>query len=99
MLNQLTHKSFMPYLNQTFRLKLGEDTLELTLLESITIGSDPEDGQRHPFSVLFLGPAEPPLPQQIYQVEHGEMGELSLFLVPLGPDKTGPGIRYEAVFT
>ena len=99
MLKQLTHKSFSPYIDQTFHVKLGEDTLEFTLLEAVPIGSDPQDGKRHPFSVMFLGPAEPILPQRIYDVEHAEMGSLSLFLVPLGPDKTAQGIRYEAVFT
>ncbi len=99
MLEQLTHNSFSPYLGQTFHVKLGEDTLELTLLEAVAIGSDPQDGERHPFSVMFLGPAEPILPQRIYDLEHAEMGNLSLFLVPLGPDRTAQGIRYEAVFT
>jgi hypothetical protein len=99
MLEQLTYHSFGPYLDQTFHVKSGEDTLELTLLEAVPIGSAPQDGKRHPFSVVFLGPAEPILPQRIYDLEHAEMGKLSLFLVPLGPDRTARGMRYEAVFT
>ncbi len=30
---------------------------------------------------------------------HGEMGELELFLVPVGPDEEKKGMLYEAVFT
>ncbi len=99
MLNQLTHESFIPYLAHTFQLNLETANYELTLLEATIIDSDPEEGRRHPFSVVFLGPSQPILPQQIYELHHEEMGSLALFLVPIGPDKTTRGIRYEAVFT
>ena len=35
----------------------------------------------------------PPLPQQIYRVEHEKLGELEIFLVPIAVD------QYQAVFT
>ena len=50
-----------------------------------------------PFSLVFVGPARFVLPQQTYRVEHDSLGELDLFLVPIGPN--GGGMRYEAVFT
>jgi hypothetical protein len=37
------------------------------------------------------------LPQRIYRVEHGELGAMEIFLVPIGPDEVAH--RYEAVFT
>ena len=37
------------------------------------------------------------LEQQIYKVSHEKIGEMEIFLVPLGPDKTG--IKYEVIFT
>ena len=42
------------------------------------------------------GPATPLLPQGTYDLEHAELGELSLFLVPLG--SVGDEMRYEAAF-
>lgn len=46
--------------------------------------------------LINRGPAEPLLPQQTYRMEHEEMGELTLLLVPVGRDETG--FTYEAVF-
>ena len=39
---------------------------------------------------------EPDLPQGMYDIEHEELRTLSLFMVPIGPDREGMG--YEAVF-
>jgi hypothetical protein len=52
-----------------------------------------EPGGRAPFSLVFQGGPNPPLPQRIYRVEHDELGALEIFLVPIAAD------RYEAVFT
>lgn len=100
MLDKLTHESFTPHVNDTFDLKRddGED-LGLELVEATPMGSPPKGDRRHSFSVLFHCPEEQPLPQQTYAVEHGEMGELELFLVPVGPDEEKKGMLYEAVFT
>jgi len=43
--------------------------------------------------LVFQGGPDPPLPQRIYRVEHDELGELEIFLVPIAPD------RYEAIFS
>lgn len=45
-----------------------------------------------PFSLLFEGPGDLVLEQQIYRLEHPDLGELDLFLVTVGPGKI------EAVF-
>jgi len=37
------------------------------------------------------------LPQATYTLEHTELGELDIFLVPVGPDGGGRQ-QYEAVF-
>jgi hypothetical protein len=78
----------------------GLDPLVLELIEVTVLGSkepNSEWGDRRPFSLLFQGPKAPMLHQQVYTLEHEAMGQLGLFLVPLGTDKTGA--RYEAVFT
>jgi hypothetical protein len=75
----------------------GESPLcELELVEADGL-TGPASEMRSPFSLVFHGPAEPFLPQQIYRLDHPQIRELTLFLVPLGPH--GDGMRYEAVFT
>jgi hypothetical protein len=37
------------------------------------------------------------MPQRIYRLQHEELGQLELFLVPIGPD--ADGMCYEAVFS
>jgi len=48
------------------------------------------------FSLIFQGPAAPRLEQRIYSLQHSELGELGLFLVPIGALPNG--ICYEALF-
>ena len=42
-------------------------------------------GRGECFSLVFRGPADVPLDQRIYRLEHASLGEFPLFLVPLGP--------------
>lgn len=100
MLDQLTIDHFSKHVSESFTLCIeGMDSFTLELIEVSPLGSTPENStMRQAFSVIFRGPAQPILIQQIYSVTHKDMGELTLFLVPLGPDRTG-GVRYEAVFT
>ncbi len=99
MLDQLAVKSFSQRINQKFLVHIeGRDSLELELIEAVEMGAAPQNLQhRQTFSVLFVGPSQPMLPQRIYQVEHADIGTLGIFLVPLGPDRAG-GMQYEAVF-
>jgi hypothetical protein len=48
------------------------------------------------FSLLFRGPVDAPPSQQIYKLDHKQLGEMDLFLVPV--KKNESGIYYEAVF-
>jgi hypothetical protein len=48
------------------------------------------------FSLLFHAPDLRLVPQQTFRVEHAQLGDFPMFLVPLGPDEQG--MRYEAVF-
>ena len=70
---------------------------ELTTVRPLGGGGDEGEEGRRPFSLIYRGPLTPILPQQIYPVEHPELGTLELFLVPVGPE--GGGMQYEAVFT
>ncbi len=94
MLDKLTKESFLPHLDAAFRLTSVEPALELRLVEvEARWGKGPT---REPFSLVFLGPRDPVLPQRIYRLEHADLGALELFLVPVGRD--GSGTRYEAAF-
>ena len=71
------------------------ELIEVSELGSASISSD-EPEKRRPFSIVFRGPNDPSLLQGIYDIEHGEMGTLSLFIVPIGPD--AHGLCYESIF-
>jgi len=86
-MEDLTAETFRPHLHEQFRL----DSHPVELVEVTERAGQP--GGRAPFSLVFQGGPSPPLPQRIYRVEHGEMGALDIFLVPIAAD------RYEAVFT
>ena len=91
-----TRGDFEPHVGGAFRLDADGQALAVRLTEAKPVGSPAQEGGREPFSLLFVGPPEPVLPQRIYRLEHAEMGALDLFLVPIG---RGPeGTRYEAVF-
>lgn len=99
-LAQLTHADFESHLNTSFTIHYNpSDTLEVQLAAVNLHGEQPEtqrDGQRRPFSLLFQSTIQSYLPQGIYRMVHAELGELHLFIVPIGPNTTG--MRYEAVF-
>lgn len=77
-------------------------------LRTITVDSveiDTGSGGRC-FSVFFSGPGPLVLPQRTYRLRHDELGELELFLVPIGVEAVRAGggqepgtlVRYQAVF-
>ena len=93
-----TAERFTQYLNTKFSVKLeSNEPVELELVEVAVRGIEPnERAGMERFSTFFYGPAKYFLPQQTYALEHPKMGELLLFLVPIGQDSLG--VKYEAVF-
>jgi len=74
-------------------------TLHFTLTGVARFGMQPQAPRQEPFSIEFVGPPEPVLPQAIYAFEHPAIGHFDLFIVPLGPiGRTDARMRYEAVF-
>lgn len=53
--------------------------------------------QREQFSLIFTTDANALLPQGIQELSHPTLGDLALFLVPIGPGADGRH-RYEAAF-
>lgn len=89
-----TKESFAEHLNTKFHIPLQPSgAVELELTEVVSTLSTPRQEQ---FSIIFLGPANIYLPQSTYSMRHDAMGELDLFIVPVGRDSKG--FRYEAVF-
>jgi hypothetical protein len=95
----MTIQTFEPLVGSNFTVTEGGDGITGAglVLTSATAGQSayPSIG-RASFSLLFTGPLEPALSQLIYTLSHDRLGELSLFLVPVGLDDRGR--LYEAVF-
>ena len=91
-LGALTAADFEPLLHDRFRV-VAQDApaFDVELVEVTEIPREP--GGRAPFSLVFHGGPDSPIPQRIHRVEHERLGALEIFLVPIAPD------RYEAVFT
>jgi hypothetical protein len=91
-LETLSVDDFAPLRGDRFRIAPdGWAPFEVELVEVTEI--DREPGGRAPFSLVFQGGPDPPLPQRIRRVEHETLGVMEIFLVPIASD------RYEAVFT
>lgn len=91
----VTVETFAPRVGESFRLAADEGSGDLTLVECERLGGSVLE--REPFSLVFLGPREPILPQKIYRLAHDDLGALDIFLVPISQD--AEGARYQAIFT
>jgi hypothetical protein len=96
MLETFEFETFEGRVGERFRVHFEPgrpDELELVEAER---GGDAAPGARAPFSLVFAVRSEVVHPQQIYRVDHDELGSFELFLVPIAPDERGT--LYEAVF-
>jgi len=96
MLEKLQRTDFEQLVGQEFSLAAEGKELPLRLLEASRLGQTSGNPDRAPFALLFRGPKDPPLNQGTFEFRHPEIGNLSLFLVPIGPD--AEGLCYEVVF-
>jgi len=83
--------TFAAHLHSVFRLRDQSTALELALIEV----ADGSTSRQVSFSLLFRGPQQPPLAQQIYLFEHDDLGGFDLFIVPIRQDAQGR--YYEAI--
>jgi hypothetical protein len=91
----LTLTDFSDLLQHPFPVSAGGARLVMTLTGATAVsGGIP--GGRTPFSLTFRGPAQPLLPQAMYDVEHPVHGVIAIFIVPIAAD--AGGATYEAVF-
>jgi len=96
-----TPATFTPHVGTVFEIAFTDGMLELTLESVASFGTraprpDVPDLRTEPFSLLFLGPLQPVLPQRTWDLAHPVLGVLATFVVPIGP--MNGRMRYEAVF-
>lgn len=95
-MKQLRLEDFTDKVGATFRLRTDDgEAIDVELIEAAKTGK--QVLERQPFSIVFRIPDGVVEHQRIYRVEHDELGEIDLFLVPIGPGKEG--MQCEAVFT
>lgn len=94
MSESLTHKAFTQHLGTIFQVPIeAGKSVELTLIEASELKTP--RGQEE-FSILFRGPGEVFLGQGTFVIEHEQMGQFYLFVVPIKQDEQG--YYYQAVF-
>jgi hypothetical protein len=72
--------------------------IALELVEATALPPHPGAPRPEPFSLIFRGPADRPLNQGAYPLEHDQLGGHELFLVPIGLGSDGRGPYYQAIF-
>ena len=98
----LNVESYKKHIDTIFAIATDDKPIELVLTEATTGKAIkkgpgvPDSIRDDPFALLFRGPADTPLPQRLYSIRHEELGDLVLFLVPVGIDEEGR--YYEAIF-
>jgi hypothetical protein len=100
-LDELSFTTFAGHLGDRFEIRLDPtETISAELVEVTnhtgTDSSTSTDNQRDCFAVLFQTSQDHSLEQNTYVFDHPEIGQFSLFIVPVGMDKRGR--LYEAVF-
>ncbi|MFL6335778.1 MAG: DUF6916 family protein [Pyrinomonadaceae bacterium] len=93
-----TEEDFRRHLGTKFGVRVETPRpLELELDEVKSYNpKGSEAGGMERFSLHFYGPGDIMLQQNTFTLDHPEMGELILFMVPVGRDDRG--FRYEVVF-
>ncbi len=94
----LTEAVFTQQLHTMFRVRVeSPQPIELELIEVKGWRSQAmEQGGMERFSVFFNGPADSFMPQNVYALEHEQLGTHDIFLVPVA--RNANGFCYEAVF-
>ncbi|MCC7434117.1 MAG: hypothetical protein IT363_05480 [Methanoregulaceae archaeon] len=92
-LDRVQLEDFASRVGASFELRA--ESAALVLREARAVGQG-HPGRAVPFSLLFDGPIEVPLPQGTHALESAGLGQFELFLVPVGI--TTEARQYEAIF-
>jgi hypothetical protein len=93
-LTTVTAADFRGAIGRPFHVAHAGGELDLRLVDVAEWADSQRDAGA--FTLLFVGPPGPHLPQAIYALTDASLGIVELFLVPIGPAEGGNG--YEAVF-
>ena len=88
-------EDFAPHCDGDFEMLTSSGVVPLKLTKVAPAGASGRAGGA--FSLLFVAPEGPWLPQAIYPISHPAFGTMEIFLVPVGPASGGNG--YHATFT
>jgi hypothetical protein len=88
-------EDFSALVDTDFEMQAGTATMPVKLAKVDPAGNSGRPGGA--FSLIFVAAKGPLLPQAIYPVSHPALGNIEMFLVPLGPAHGGNA--YQAVFT
>lgn len=92
----LTRELFSDKVGQTWVIdEPGAPAIELTLAEVEALRNYAKL-EREPFVLLFTTRGDFVLPQRSYALRHAALGQMEIFLVPVG--REGDVTSYEAVF-
>ncbi|MFP5246639.1 MAG: DUF6916 family protein [Thermoanaerobaculia bacterium] len=98
-LRDLTHENTKQYTGDTFHVPFDNGmTIDLVLEEVVVMMEKHLNPRmkRDAFSWRFRGPLDFRLPQNTYNMTHDKLGELRVFIVPIGV--VPEGALYEALF-
>lgn len=93
MTENFNYETFAGQLNTKFALTDATEPFELELVE---ITEPRITTSQTFFSLFFLANPDFLLPQGSYRLNHDQLGEMTLFLVPI--ERGDGGFKYEAVF-
>lgn len=96
MLDQLKLEDFEPLLGQTLRLGDGTTAVALELAEARALKSPSPRSEPSFALILRENDAKRAFGQGLYRLEHPTLGDIDLFVVPVGPDSRG--MCYEVTF-
>ena len=91
---RLEHGEFLKHLKTKFRIRLDEQTTIEAELANVSDHLVSPKQER--FAIVFLTSNDFFLGQGMRRLEHDQMGNFDLFLVPIGRNEEGTS--YEAVF-
>ena len=93
-LEKLHKETFAAYLQSDFQVL--DDPGGAYTIRLVEVNERMSSPRQEVFALLFHGPADRMLTQATYRLNHSQIGEIELFLVPVGQDQDG--YQYEAIF-
>jgi hypothetical protein len=92
-----SYEFFAGHVNETFSVAVGDSSVDMALVEAKRHKPRQVAGLRfEPFALYFRSQNQVILPQKIYSFRNPGLGQVDIFIVPIG--REAGGIVYEAVF-